>query len=182
MAPSPEAELDISLREFVEHHPVARELCLSPTSVVSREVFAIPQHIAKLNVTEGVLRGPNLLRTAPIAIVNISQQTVFAAFSLGNDLSGYPRVAHGGIIAMLLDEVMGKASFGVLGNTSTFTAKLDVEYVRPVLVNSFVVIIAKAGSVEGRKLWITAMLEGAEPGVVCAYARLLLIKSKETKI
>ena len=83
---------------------------------------------------------------------------------------------------MLLDEVMGKASISVLGNASAFTAKLEVRYLRPVLVDSFAVIIAKAGSAEGRKLSITAVLEGGEPGVVCAHARLLLIKFKETKI
>ena len=182
MALPTQAELYSSLRDFVKRHPVATELSSSPTSILLNEVFAIPKHIAKLNVTEGVLRGPLLLRTAPIVIVDNSQQTVFAAFSLGNDLAGYPGITHGGIIAMLLDEVMGKAGLSVLGNASAFTAKLDVKYLKPVPVDDFAIIIAKVSSVEERKLWITAVVEGSDPGVTCAHARMLLIKFKEAKI
>jgi acyl-coenzyme A thioesterase PaaI-like protein len=177
-----EMDFDTPLKLFVEKHPVAQQLYSSPETTTLRGIYTIPKNIARLNTTDGVLCGPTLLRTAPIVIVNNPQQTVFAAFSLGTDLSGYPGMAHGGLIAMLLDEVMGKASLSVLGHASAFTAKLEVEYLKPVMVDSFAVIIAKMQSVEGRKLWITAVLEGAEQRLVCANAKLLLVKFKEASL
>ena len=111
-----------------------------------------------------------------------SQQIVFAASSLGNDLAGYPGIAYSGVIAMLLDKVMGKASLSMLGNASAFIAKLDIEYLRPVLVDDFAVIIAKVSSVEERKLWITGVVKRSDLGVICASAQMLLIKFKEAKI
>ena len=54
------------------------------------------------------------------------------------EYQGGPGFVHGGIIATLLDEVMGKVSR--FRNVRTVTAELHVEYLRPVPVDEDIVV------------------------------------------
>ena len=55
------------------------------------------------------------------------------AFRVGAEYQGGPGFVHGGIIATLLDEVMGKVNR--FRNVRAVTAELQVEYLRPVPVD-----------------------------------------------
>jgi uncharacterized protein (TIGR00369 family) len=55
------------------------------------------------------------------------------AFRIGAEYQGGPGFVHGGIIATLLDEVMGKVNR--FRNLRTVTAELQVEYLRPVPID-----------------------------------------------
>jgi acyl-coenzyme A thioesterase PaaI-like protein len=60
------------------------------------------------------------------------QGGVAASFTAPAHFQGYPGVLHGGIIAALLDEVVGRAA--MVGDHSHFrlTAKLEIRYRKPV--------------------------------------------------
>lgn len=49
---------------------------------------------------------------------------------------GYPGVAHGGIVASLMDEVMGRAMIAGYPNRLFYTAKLEIRYRKPVPLNT----------------------------------------------
>jgi acyl-coenzyme A thioesterase PaaI-like protein len=49
---------------------------------------------------------------------------------------GYPGVAHGGIVASLMDEVMGRAMIAGYPNRLFYTAKLEIRYRKPVPLNA----------------------------------------------
>jgi acyl-coenzyme A thioesterase PaaI-like protein len=98
--------------------------------------------------------------------------------SLGYAVNGYPRVAHGGVVATLLDEVMGllltlnqkRAAVPGVG----FTASLNVSYLNPVATPSTVLVSARLKDVNGRKMFLEGTVkDGSE--VVLARAEALWI-------
>src|SRR5271168_2242525 len=72
-------------------------------------------------------------------------------FRVGAEYQGGPGFVHGGIIATLLDEVMGKV--GRFRNARTVTAELNVEYLRPVPVDEDLLLEGWEVDRKGRNLY-----------------------------
>jgi acyl-coenzyme A thioesterase PaaI-like protein len=72
-------------------------------------------------------------------------------FRVAAEYQGGPGFVHGGIIATLLDEVMGKV--GRFHNVRTVTAELCVEYLRPVPVEEDLVVEGWEADKKGRNLY-----------------------------
>ena len=64
---------------------------------------------------------------------------------------GSREVTHGGIVALLLDEAMGK--FNRVEHIVAPTAELSVQYLRPVPVGRKIVVEARRVRTEGRNFW-----------------------------
>jgi uncharacterized protein (TIGR00369 family) len=75
---------------------------------------------------------------------------IIGRFRLGPEYQGSNRVLHGGIIAVLLDEAMGKVNR--FHDVRAVTAELSVEYLRPVPVDDEIIVEAQEVSREGRNL------------------------------
>ena len=70
-------------------------------------------------------------------------------FNLGNKYQGPPGHAHGGIIATILDEAMGKVN--KLRNVVALTKKMEVIYQQPVPLHQDLRAVGWEKNVEGRK-------------------------------
>jgi uncharacterized protein (TIGR00369 family) len=70
-------------------------------------------------------------------------------FTLSPRFTGPPGHAHGGIIATILDEAMGKINR--LSRVVALTRTMNVDYLRPVPLNQPLTVIGRAQSVEGRE-------------------------------
>jgi uncharacterized protein (TIGR00369 family) len=70
---------------------------------------------------------------------------------------GSRRVLHGGMVALLLDEAMGK--FNKLDEIVAPTAELSVQYLRPVPVAAKIVVEARRLRQEGRNYWREATIQ-----------------------
>jgi uncharacterized protein (TIGR00369 family) len=81
------------------------------------------------------------------------------AFRVGAEYQGGPGFVHGGIIATLLDEVMGKVNR--LRNVRAVTAELNVEYLRPVPVNEELLLEAWEVEKKGRNLYHAGEIRSA---------------------
>ncbi len=79
--------------------------------------------------------------------------------------SGAPGIAHGGTVAALVDDVCGFLLFVV--REPAVTRKLEVEYLRPVLVGVPYDLVAKVDLFEGRKLFVSC--EGRSPEGVLTF-------------
>jgi acyl-coenzyme A thioesterase PaaI-like protein len=66
---------------------------------------------------------------------------------------GAPGIAHGGAVAALVDDVCGGLLFVI--REPAVTRKLEVEYLKPVLVGETYDLVAKVDRREGRKLWVS---------------------------
>ena len=69
-------------------------------------------------------------------------------------LGGGPGVAHGGILATFLDELMGHAA--IAHGIGAVTATFEIRYLRPMPIGSVLRGEAWLARREGRKLWIEA--------------------------
>lgn len=85
---------------------------------------------------------------------------------LGNKMSGWPGVAHGGMQSFLLDEVMAfmlGCSRRVPGATplaiNTVTVELKVRFLRAMQTPGLLVVEGRVTKHEGRKLWAEAVVK-----------------------
>jgi uncharacterized protein (TIGR00369 family) len=70
-------------------------------------------------------------------------------FTLGRRYTGPPRHAHGGIIATILDEAMGKIN--KLHKVIALTREMRVEYLKPVPLERPLTVTSREHKVEGRE-------------------------------
>jgi uncharacterized protein (TIGR00369 family) len=80
-----------------------------------------------------------------------ARQRIVGRFQLGEEYQGGAGILHGGIIALLLDEVMSKASR--FHGERAVTAELRVEYKRPIRVGQEIVVEGFIARRDGRQLY-----------------------------
>jgi uncharacterized protein (TIGR00369 family) len=80
-----------------------------------------------------------------------ARQHIVGRFRLGEEYQGGTGFLHGGIIALLLDEVMSKASR--FHGEHAVTADLRVEYKRPIRVGQEIVVEGFVARRDGRQLY-----------------------------
>jgi uncharacterized protein (TIGR00369 family) len=76
--------------------------------------------------------------------------TVRCRHTLPATYQGYPGIAHGGVVAALLDEAVGRVS--MIGDHHHFmmTVRLEIKYRQPVPVETPLVVIGKRIKMRGR--------------------------------
>ena len=90
---------------------------------------------------------------------------IVGRFVLGERYQGGGGMAHGGIIALLLDEVMGKVCR--FREVRAVTAELSVEYLKPVPVEKEIVVEGRETELQGRNLFLAGEIRN-EAGDVLA--------------
>src|ERR1700760_3890848 len=70
-------------------------------------------------------------------------------FKLSRKYTGPPGHAHGGIIATILDEAMGKVN--KFRNVLALTASMEIKYLKPVPLGQPLIAVGFEQSVEGRR-------------------------------
>ena len=100
---------------------------------------------------------------------------VRSRFRVGEHHMGAPGLAHGGVLASALDEALGSLSW--LMHRIAVTARLEVDYVAPVPVESTVVIDAHGTGIDGRKMYTEATGRlGSEHGTVVVRGKGLFVQ------
>lgn len=91
---------------------------------------------------------------------------------------GAPGRAHGGILAMIMDEVLG--SVNQMVRRRSVTAHLETDFIKMVPVGSVLHLTARADRIEGRKLFTSGEARlNAPDGEVCLRAEALFIQLRE---
>ena len=98
---------------------------------------------------------------------NVNRRIV-GRFVLGDRYQGGGGFAHGGIIAVLLDEAMGKVCR--FREVRAVTAELTVEYLKPVAVEKEIVVEGREIDQKGRNLFMVGEIRN-ESGEVLARGR-----------
>ena len=93
---------------------------------------------------------------------------IVGRFVLGDRYQGGAGFAHGGIIAVLLDEAMGKACR--FRQARAVTAELTVEFLKPVSVEKEIIVEGRETEQKGRNLFMTGEIRN-EAGEVLARGR-----------
>lgn len=106
--------------------------------------------------------------------------------SLGYAINGFPGLAHGGIIGLVIDETMGMLLEvnALAGNADmgsfVVTAYLKTTFIKPVPTSAVVMVTTQLRERVGRKIYIDATVED-EGGDVLATGEALWIHTKELK-
>ncbi|KAM0721062.1 hypothetical protein Q7P37_003348 [Cladosporium fusiforme] len=137
--------------------------------------------------------------------------SVSTFLTLGSALDGHPGILHGGIVASLIDEGMGilqsvnheREHYRAVGRgevdgelpasgLGSFTAYLNVKYLRPVRTCAAVQVVAWYVKREGRKDWIEAEVRqnvgggeddsGEGEVVVCSRGEALFVVPREARL
>ena len=93
-----------------------------------------------------------------------ANRKIVGRFVLGPRYQGGGGMAHGGIIALLLDEAMGKVCR--FRDAQAVTAELAVEYLRPIDVQKEVVVEASEHEHKGRNLFLIGEIRNAAGDVL----------------
>lgn len=88
---------------------------------------------------------------------------------------GYPGIVHGGIVASLVDEALGRAHMGPADDPRfMFTAKLSVNYRKPVPIETPIRVVAHAVKSKRRSATSVASIFGPD-GELLAEADAVLV-------
>ena len=140
----------------VASYPSVAECRLSPTIYEQRSVLLIQPEDIPNNLTATTLSVANGLPIPPIVFIDNQKGCLHAFHYLGAGLAGHSGIMHGGLLAVLLDECMGRACFSLLPNRIAVTASLNISYRAPMQVPGVIVIQAATETVEGRKAYVNA--------------------------
>lgn len=113
---------------------------------------------------------------------------IVALFSLGPKLNGYRDTVHGGMLAVLLDEVVGFNVDGLMGcveaqetngaRARQYTAYLNTTYKRPVTAPGVYAVESRLVKRDGRKWFLEGRIVGQD-GAVYTEAEVLYVKARD---
>jgi uncharacterized protein (TIGR00369 family) len=110
-----------------------------------------------------------------------STQRIRGRFRLGPEYQGGAGFIHGGIIATLLDEAMGKVNR--FHNLHAVTAELTIEYLKPVPVDQEILIEAFLERKEGRQLFHAGEIRNQAGGLLArGHGRFVVVNPERFKI
>ena len=87
---------------------------------------------------------------------------------------GAPQTVHGGIVAAVLDEIMGLTNF--LNGAGSFTGEMTVRFHRPTPIDEDLELLGETVSIEGRKVRSRAEIRAG--GELCASSEALFIRPR----
>ncbi len=106
-----------------------------------------------------------------------AKRRIVGRFVLGERYQGGAGFAHGGIIATLLDEAMGKVCR--FRNVRAVTAELTVEYLKPVRVDQEIFVEGSEAEQKGRNLFLVGEIrDGAGQVLARGRGRFVVIGQK----
>jgi hypothetical protein len=109
---TPEAKLHTeTLEERLQNLPLLKELRSGEDKhdwYESRPYTDVPDEVRVNNLTAGTLSGPGKLALRPLIRVKNDESEAWGFIHLGRSLCGHDGIVHGGLMATLLDESMGR--------------------------------------------------------------------------
>jgi acyl-coenzyme A thioesterase PaaI-like protein len=97
---------------------------------------------------------------APPLVIRRGQDGVFAEVALGPAYEGPPGYVHGGVSSLLMDQLLGAAAMAA--GKWGMTARLELDYRRPVPLAAALVLRAEVAEDHGRKTVITGTIARAD--------------------
>lgn len=184
-APPPNSKEDIQMTTYLQSQasslPLVKSLSTDPAWTHHDAYTSLPAHERPHRLTTGPLAGARALGGYQRIFFNQESGETITVIWFGGAIAGWPGVTHGGVIATVMDESLGRCAIRRFPGRSGVTANLELNYLKPVVTNSFYIIRAvpeerKGG--EERKCWVSARLETVD-GVVCVESKALFVVPKK---
>lgn len=109
------------------------------------------------------------------------RRRIVGRFRLGSEYQGGPGFIHGGIIATVLDEAMGKVSR--FSEVRTVTAELTIEYLKPVRVDQEIIVEGFEGGRNARQLFHQGEIRNAAGELLArGWGRFVVVDPAKFKV
>ena len=107
-------------------------------------------------------------------------RTIVGRFRLGAEYQGAFGIIHGGVIAVVLDEVMGKVCR--FRGVRAVTAEMNIEYLKPVWVDADLVVKGYEKENTGRNLHLVGEIQDASGNVLArSRGRFVILGAAQKK-
>ncbi|KAJ7711898.1 HotDog domain-containing protein [Mycena metata] len=138
---------------------------------------SIPEVLRANKLTSGALRGPGKLALFPLARVRKDESAAVIFVHLGRGLCGHDGIIHGGLLATLLDEALGRNAIINLPEKVGVTATLSLKYKAPTRADQFVVMKTELVELKGRKARVSGRVEALD-GSLLVEAEALFVQPR----
>jgi acyl-coenzyme A thioesterase PaaI-like protein len=141
-------------------HPLTQSLRHDSSYTEGRPHLSMPAPLRANHLVAGpVLSGTERLTVPPYLFHSPGARHLIALMHLGTQVSGHPGFVHGGLMAVLFDEVFARCACPALPKGVAVTSNLNVDFRSPGLLGRLYVLQARTVQVEGRKAWVEGTLE-----------------------
>lgn len=174
---------------IVDMADVSADVISGPSSTAATDPDAMAPPRAVPRLTTGALGGFRGMGGYHRVFYNAATGETASVLFLNRALSGWPLTAHGGALATILDEALGRCAISTLPARTGVTARLELQYRAPVMLPGVYTVECRPDEVppaadspqaevggpgELRKLWCTAELRSMD-GKLCVVARGLFV-------
>ena len=176
----PSSDDDIKMVEFLtsqaERLPIVKSMAEDTEWTLLEGYSRLSEEERKHVLTTGPMGGSRGLGGYRKTWVHKDTGECVTVIWIGGALAGWPGVTHGGVTASILDEALGTCAILQFPAKTGVTANLEVNYLKPVVTNSFYVLRAIPIKEGGRdnKMWVSGRLETVE-GRTCVEAKALFV-------
>lgn len=169
------------LGEKAEQLPIVQSLSTDPNWISHDAYTSLPEEERAHRLTTGPLAGARAIGGFQRIFINKETGETVSVIWFGGAIAGWPGVTHGGVTATILDETLGRCAVRQFPAQTGVTANLELDYLKPIITNSFYVIRAmpQVGHTE-KKCWVHGRLETLD-GKVCVEAKGLFVVPKGYK-
>ena len=88
--------------------PIVKKLSEDKDWIKTIGIFTMPREDMVRNLTLGVLAGPGRITVKPVTFYNNKTKEFVVVMHVGRDVCGHRGLVHGGFLATVLDECLGK--------------------------------------------------------------------------
>lgn len=151
---------------------------LVPRWKISRPYAATPAGPHSLSGYS--LKGPHKFAIPPLVFTSPDKKEAVFVLHVGKGLCGHEGVVHGGLLATVLDESLGRTALLNLPTNIGVTATLNLKYKKPTFAAQYIVIKTKLVDQKGRKAWVQGRIENTE-GENLVEAEALFVEPRMAK-
>ncbi|THU93997.1 Thioesterase/thiol ester dehydrase-isomerase [Dendrothele bispora CBS 962.96] len=147
----------------------------------TRPYATLPEERRVNSLTAGALRGPGKLAVPPVVWAKRDESEAYVFVHLGRGLCGHDGIIHGGLLATLIDESLGRQAIVNLPSRVGVTATLNISYRAPTKADQFIVIKTKLDELKGRKAFVSARVEDMN-GTLLVEATAMFVQPRYAKL
>ena len=103
-----EAEYLKTVERTLHSIPIVQKLSFNKDWIKTVGIFPIPKEDIRNHLTVGTLTGPGMITVKPVTFYNDKTKEFVVVIHVGQDVCGHRGLVHGGFLATLLDECLGK--------------------------------------------------------------------------
>ncbi|KAE8349931.1 HotDog domain-containing protein [Aspergillus coremiiformis] len=162
--------------------PIVQELRNNPDYVEADVYGNYSEDDKNHRLTSGPLKGSRALALQKV-FWNDKEQKAISVVFLGHGLEGWPTIVHGGALATVLDENLGRVAIRTFPERTGVTANLEIKFRAPVYSGNFYTFHSCIDQerTTDRKAYVTG--EVRDPvGRVCVQASALFVVPKKYKL